>query len=195
MLMKKNRPYQKNYKSNYTKPGFTKGMLKSLIPYLMIIVIGIISFVLIFPEVLSLIPLDFFSNLSYLSEKFGTTIKDFVVFAFTNKYFLFSSLGLLCFILALKLLPYKTIQDGNFYTQKKILVPLYRKICLLLVSSPTFNSSNIHQLSSYADKIHNSFLNSLLVKSKRLTMTVIKNKENLAIFFPVLIKGWNKNRI
>ena len=82
--MKKNRPYQKNYKSNYSKPSFAKGMLKSLIPYLMVIIFGIISFVLIFPEVLSLIPLDFFSNLFNLSEKFGTAIRDFVVFVFAK---------------------------------------------------------------------------------------------------------------
>jgi DNA helicase HerA-like ATPase len=195
MLMKKIKPYQKNYKSNYSKPSFAKGILKSLIPYLMLIIFGIISFVLIFPEVLSLIPLDFFGKLSSLSERFGTAFKDFVVFVFTNKYFLFSSLGLLFFIITLKFLPYRTIQDGNLYTQKKILVPLYRKVCFLLVSSPTFNSSNIHQLSSYASKIHNSFLNSLLVKSKRLTMVIIKNRDDLAIFFPVIIKGWNKNRI
>ena len=193
--MKKNRPYQKNFKSNYSKSSFSKSVLKFLIPYLMVTAVGIFSFVLIFPEVLSLIPLDFFSNLSNSSEKFGTAIRDFVVFVFTNKYFLFSSLSLLCFLITLKLLPYKTMQDGNFYTQKKILVPLYRKVCLLLVSSPIFNSSNIHQHSTYASKVHNSFLNSLLVKSKRLTMIIIKNEDDLAILFPVLVKGWNKKSI
>jgi hypothetical protein len=193
--MSKKKRYTGNYKRTYTstKPIFK--VLKTIAPYLVAVLIGIISFVFIFPEVISFIPSNFFESLASFSKSITANLKEFLTFLLYNKYSLGIVIVLIVISIIIKFLPYYPLPDDQFFTLKKLFLPYYRKISILIISSSIATTSNTFPFSSQESKIHQSFVNSLFSKSDKQHIALYKSEGNVVMFYPVMIKGWKKKKV
>jgi hypothetical protein len=96
--------------------------------------------------------------------------------------------------LLIKFLPYYHISDEQSFTLKKLFLPYYRKIGILVVSSSVTTTSNSFPFSTQESKIHQSFINCLFLKSRKQHIALYKSGENVTIFLPVMTKGWKKSK-
>ncbi len=193
--MSKKKRYTGSYKKTNTSTKPTVRVLRKIAPYFITALVGFISFLFIFPEVISFIPLGFFVSISSFSESLASNLKDVLKSLFYNKYFLIIVLVLILLSLIIKFLPYYPISDDQFFTLKKLFLPYYRKIGVLVVSSSITTTSTSYPYSIQESKIHQSFINSLFLKSRKQHIALYKSGENIIIFFPVMTKGWKNSKM
>jgi hypothetical protein len=193
--MSKKKKYTGSYKrSNKSSKTFVN-ILKKITPYFLVVLVGLVSFFFIFPEIISFIPGDFFISISSFSETLTLNLKDNLKILFFSKYFHISVGVLLSLSLIIKFLPYRPISSNEFFTLKKMLLPYYKKIGILVVSSAIEATSNFFPFSSQESKIHQSFTNCLFLKSREQHIALYRTGENVIIFFPIISKGWKKNKV
>ncbi len=192
--MTKKKKSQFRYSSNKQQQTRTRRIIRAILPWICVIVLGFISFIFLFPELVKLFPSDFLISIAAFSENIALFLKGFFITLFTNLVFISSILALLIFFIAVKLLPFYNIDDTEFYTQKKLFLPFFRKIGVVMVSSSTGNGNSNYSNSSYANKIHESFINCLSLRTKDRMLAIYKHTTGVSIFFPIISKGWIKNR-
>ena len=193
--MSKEKRYTKNYKRTYasTKPIFK--ILKTIAPYFFALLVGLISFVFIFPEVINFIPSNFFASLSSYSKSITANLKEFLILLFYNKYFFIIAITLFILSIIIKFLPYYPLSDDQFFTLKKLFLPYYRKISILVLSSSIATTSNSFPFSTQESKIHQSFVNSLFSKTNRQNIALYRREGNVVMFYPVMASGWKKKKV
>ena len=140
---------------------------------------------------MKLIPSEFLFGVAAFSERITLFLKDF----FTNLAFISSISAIVLLFVTIKLLPFYKIEDAEFYTQKKLFLPIFRKIGVVMVSSSTGKGNNNFSHSSYANKIHETFIKCLSLRTKDRILAIYKHSTGVSIFFPAISKGWLKNRV
>jgi len=193
--MSKKKKYTGSYKRQYNSSKSFVNVLKRITLYFLTASIGLISFVFIFPEVISFIPGNFFGSISSLSESFTLNLKENLEILFFNRYFFISIGALLLLVLIIKFLPYHRISDNQLFTLKKLFLPYYRKIGMLIVSSSVTTTSNSFPFSSQESKIHQSFTNCLFLKSRVQHIALYRSGDNVVVLFPIMTKGWKKSKV
>ena len=126
--MSKKKRYTGSYNKINTSTKPIVRVLKKIAPYFFTALVGFISFLFIFPEVTSFIPVGFFTSISSFSESFALNLKDTFRYLFYNKYFIIIFLVLLLLSLIIKFLPYYPVSDDQFFTLKKLLLPSADKV-------------------------------------------------------------------
>ncbi len=193
--MAKKKKLQFRYNSNKQQQTNTRRIIRVILPWICVIVIGFVSFIFLFPELLKLFPSDFFVSIAAFSEKTALFLKGLFVTLFTNLAFISSISAILLIFIAVRLLPFYNIDDAKFYTQKKLFLPFFfRKIGVVMVSSSIGNGNNKFNHSSYANKIHEAFVNCLSLRTKDKMLAIYKHAKGVSIFFPVISRGWLKDR-
>ncbi len=194
--MVKKSSFQKDYKKSrsYNNSGFGT-ILKALTPYLIVIIMGLLSFVFIFPEILKWFPSDSLGSIGTSVERITSSVVEIFMLVLSNRIFQIFSIVLVTVTVIILLLPFRPVEGAEFYTQKKMLIPFYRKIGVVIAHSPILSSSNTYMYSTHADRIHQAFVNCLKLKIKKLSFIIYKNRDVVSILFPVLSKGFSKKRI
>ncbi|MBY8999290.1 MAG: DUF87 domain-containing protein [Candidatus Heimdallarchaeota archaeon] len=178
----------RNYRSNTKKQP--KRIYKSFLSYFSVILVGIISLFFLFPEITALIPSTFIQSISLFCKNVGIAIIIFFTSVLTNNIFLiFLFCVLTCSIFVL-FLPYRVVESNKYFTMKKIGLPFYRSVSLVVVYSPSSEPSKSFRFNTYANKTHTAFLSSLLMKFNLLSLVFYKNNENFNILFPIVSKGF-----
>ncbi|MHA1801251.1 MAG: ATP-binding protein [Candidatus Heimdallarchaeaceae archaeon] len=193
MNKKNNLHYEKKY--SYQSKRHSNRVLKSLLSIFSVISVGIISFFLLFPEITALIPTTFIQSFSHFCESVGTIIITFFTSVLTNTYFLISFFFVLTFLTIIFFLPYRPVENKKQYILKKIGLPFYRTISMLVVYSSSRDNSKNFRFNTYANKTHSAFLSSLLMKFNLLSLVFYKNNDSLNILFPIVSKGFSLKKI
>ncbi|MHA1202940.1 MAG: ATP-binding protein [Candidatus Heimdallarchaeaceae archaeon] len=193
MSKKNNLHYEKKY--NYQSKKHSNRVLKSLLSIISVVSVGIISLFFLFPEITVLIPSTFVQSFSIFCESVGTAIVIFFTSVLTNKYFLISLFCLLICLTIIFFLPYRPIKSEKQYTLKKLGLPLYRAVSMVVVYSSSCDNPKNFRFNAYANKTHSAFLSSLLMKFKLLSLVFYKNNENLNMLLPIVSKGFNLKNI
>ena len=123
--MTKKRKSQFRYNSNKQKQTNTRRIIRLILPWICVIVIGFVSFIFLFPELLKLFPSDLFVSIAAFSEKTALFLKGLFITLFTNLAFISSISAILLVFIAVRLLPFYNIDDTEFFTQKKLFLPFF----------------------------------------------------------------------
>ncbi len=193
MSKKNNLRYEKKY--NYKSKKHSNRVLKSLLSVVSVVTVGIISLFFLFPEITALIPSTFIQSFSLFCASVGSVIAVFFSSVLTNTYFLISLFCVLVCLAIIPFLPYRPIENKKQYTLKKLGLPFYRTVNMIVVYSSSHNDSKNFRFNAYANKTHSAFLSSLLMKFNLLSLVFYKNDENLNILFPIVSKGFSLNSI
>jgi hypothetical protein len=183
------------YSTSKQKQSKTRRFIKTILPWISVITVGFVSFIFLFPELLKLLPFDSMTSLAIFAEKLALALKNFFIILFTNVAFISTISAIILVLIAVKLLPFYTIDSVAFYTQKKLFLPFYRKIGIVMVSSSTGNGNNNFSRNTYANKIHEAFIKGLSLRVKDRMLAIYKHSTGVSIFFPVICKGLSQNRI
>ena len=194
--MVKKSGFRKDYKKskNYNRSRFG-AILKALAPFFVVIIMGLLSFIFVFPEILKWLPSDRLSSIGTSIEAVTHSIVAIFTVVLSNRIFQISCAVVATIFVIIVLLPYRTIEDTEFYTQKKILMPLYRKVGMVIAHSPILSSSNTYMYSTHVDRIHQSFMNCLKLKIQKLSFVIYKHKATVSILFPIMSKGLSKKKV
>jgi DNA helicase HerA-like ATPase len=183
------------YSTSKQKQSKTRRIIKSILPWISVAIVGTVSFVLLFPELLRLFPSSSMTSLAIFAEKLALALKSFFITLSTNIAFI-STISAVVFLLVLvRLLPFYNIDGTEFYTQKKLFLPFYRKIGIVMVSSSTGNGNSNFSRSSYANKIHEAFIKGLSLRAKDRMLAIYKHSRGVSILFPVISKGISQKRV
>ena len=193
--MVKKSSFQKEYKRNSKYKSRYGTILKALAPYIIVIIVGLFSFAFIFPEILKWLPFESLSSIGTSIETITSSVVSIFTLVFSNKIFQISIAVLTTLFVVVLLLPFRLVEDSEFYTQKKMLIPLYRKIGIVVVHSPIVSSSNTYMYTTHANRIHQAFMNCLQLKIKKLSFMIYKHQDTVSIMFSVMSKGFSKKRI
>jgi len=186
---------QFRYSSSKQKQSKTRRVIKTILPWISVTIVGFVFFIFLFPELLKLIPSNFMVSLAVFAENLALVLKNFFITLFTNIAFISTISTVLLVLIAIRFLPFYNIDSVEFFTQKKLFLPFYRKIGVVIVSSSTGNGNNNFNRSSYANKIHEAFIRGLSLRAKDRMLAIYKHSTGVSIFFPVISKGWLKKRI
>ena len=194
--MVKKSGFQKDYKKsrNYNKSKFGT-ISKVLAPYLIVIIVGLLAFVFVFPEILKWFPSDLLGSIGTSVERITDSIIAIFLLVLSNRIFQIFCAVVITTSIIILLLPFRPVEGTEFYTQKKMLIPFYRKVGVVIAHSPILSSSNTYMYSTHADRIHQAFMNCLKLKIKKLSFIIFKNRDVVSILFPVMTKGFSKKGI
>ena len=190
MIKRKSLRNKENRYGKYSRRKSSR-ILKGLLTYTSVATVGFFSLFFLFPEITILIPSEAIQSFTVFCENVGNSIIFFFTSVITNRIFLIVLSSIATFAFIILLLPYRTVENSHYYTLKKIGFPYYRNIVMLAVYSSSFDSSKSNKFNTYLNKIHLSFLSSLLLKLNLLSLLYFKNGEHLNILFPVVTKGFN----
>ena len=193
MNKKNNLHYEKKYR--YQSKKYSNRVLKSILSVISVVSVGIISLFFLFPEIAILIPSTFIQSFSIFCEKVGTVIVVFFTSVLANKYFLISLFCVLICLAIILFLPYRPVESKKQYTLKKIGLPLYRAVSIVVIYSSSRDNPKNFRFNAYANKTHSAFLSSLLMKFNLLSLVFYKNNENLNMLFPIVSKGFSLKNI
>ncbi len=193
MNKKNNLHYEKKY--NYKSKKHSNRVLKSLLSFISVVTVGIFSLFFLFPEITVLVPSTFIQSFSHFCESVGAAIVVFFTSVLTNTYFLISLFCVLFCLTIIIFLPYKSVENKKQYTLKKLGLPFYRTVNMMVVYSSSHNNSKNFRFNAYANKTHSAFLSSLLMKFNLLSLVFYKNDENLNMLFPIVSKGLSLKNI
>ncbi len=193
MNKKNNLHYEKKYR--YQSKKYSNRVLKSILSVISVVSVGIISLFFLFPEITVLIPSTFIQSFSIFCERVGTFIVVFFTSVLTNKYFLISLFCILICLAIILFLPYRPVEGKKQYTLKKIGLPLYRAVSMVVIYSSSRDNPKNFRFNAYANKTHSAFLSSLLMKFNLLSLVFYKNNENLNMLFPIVSKGFSLKNI
>ena len=194
MAKTKNLPSSK-YRYNKSSESKKKRLIKKILPWFFVVLVGLIAFIFLFPELLKILPFESLIVLAEFSENVSLALKGFFVTIFTNTVVLISIAGLVILLILIKFLPFYPVDDANSQTQKKLFMPYYRKIGIIIVSSATNDSTNVSSVNSYANRVHQAFISCLSMKKRERMLAVYKHNTGVSLFFPVATKGWLKNKV
>ncbi len=138
MYKKKHLPSK--YQSRKKSQSRTYRIFKLILPWLVVIIVGFITFIFLFPELIQLIPFEPLVALSLFGEKIALFLKNFFVGLFTNVVVISLISTLVLTFLLIKFLPFYPVDDSDSYTQKKLFLPFFRKMSILIVSSSVSSS-------------------------------------------------------
>ena len=177
------------------KKNYRFSLQKTIIIYFIVTIIAVITFVLLFPEILGWLPVNQFTLvLNKVSLAFSNcflNIKSFVV----NQWFIGFSLLILLILLAVKKLPYYNITGKKYYTLKKLFLPYYRKISIIIVNSSLTSNNRTTINNSYMNRTNITFVNHLLLQSKQIQMGIFSQRRSVNVFFAVVEHGWNEKKV
>ncbi len=196
MVKKKNPSNKYKYNSKKSKESKKIRIFKRILPWLIVILVGLISFIFLFPELIKLLPFEPLVVIAEFSENVSLALKGFFVTVFTNVAALSSIVGLVILLIIIKFLPFYPVDDVNSQTQKKLFLPFYRKVGIVIVSSSVTNSSNnFDSVNSYANRVHQAFISCLSMRKRDRMLAVYKHNTGVSLFFPVAVKGWLKKKV
>jgi len=193
--MVKKSSFQKEYKANRNYNSRFGTILKALAPYLIVIFMGLLSFIFVFPEILKWLPSERLGTIGISIERITSSIVAVFTIVFSNRIFQISIVILVVIFVVVLLLPFRPVEDGEFFTQKKMLIPFFRKVGVVIAHSPILTSSNTYMYTTHANRIHQAFMNCLKLKIKRLSFVIYKHRDSVSILFPVMSKGFSKKKI
>jgi len=192
MTKAKNYPTRK-YTSKKNNASKKKRIAKKVIPWIIVVLVGVIAFSFLFPEILKLLNIDPLTALAEFAESVSLALKGFFLTIFTNTAVLISIAGVVVLIVVVRFLPFYPIDDANSQTSKKLFISYFRKVGIIIVSSAS--KSNNNSALSYANRVHNAFLSCLSMKKRERMLGILSHSTGVSLFFPIAVSGFFRKKV
>ncbi|NPD87384.1 MAG: ATP-binding protein [Asgard group archaeon] len=182
---KRNPSYSSDSEAN---ERITKSWIKSIISYIVTLIVGLTAFFFLFPELISKI----FPSFSLASSSFITKLRDALS---TPLLRVILSIGLIILLILVlwNYSPYVITSNKEVFCQRKVFFPFFCKVSSILLVSQVESDNTNRQY--YAFKIHESFSQSLAFNISHIQMAISNFESIVSIYFILTLKGFVRKNL
>lgn len=186
MKRSKYRDNKKRNSSRSTSPQSSKqrerSVMLEVLPYIIVLIVGTISFIFLFPELASWFPalsfltdMRFFSSISTFFTNLWEMISNSLQRVFSSIVGTTAFLGTIIFITFCIFSPYVKTKNQKVFCQRKMCFPFYRFTSILLVNSL---GSDIVNKKHFAYKVHENFGQTMALNIDQVQMITHYSVQN-----------------
>ncbi len=183
-------------KSTSKSLNHNKSVTRIMLSYVAIVVVGLASFVFLFPElIVGLFPelsssnfLRFFYSISAFFTNLWMTIRTSSFMILLGSLFL----TIILLVVLYRFSPYVMAKNQEVFCQRKLFFPYYKFSTVLLVTSANKErNTNRFQLT----KADNNFGQTLVLNINHIEMLILKHESIISIYFILARRGFFKKNI
>jgi len=183
-------------KSTSKSLNHNRSVMRTILFYVAIVFIGLTSFFIIFPELITLLFPDlssssiihFFFSISTFFSDLWVTIRNSTIIVLLGTFLLI----IVLLIILYRLSPYVIIKNQEAFCQRKMFFPSYKVTSILLVNSVNRDRpANRHYLS----KTDTNFCQTLILNIKQVEILIFKHESTIGIYFILSRKGFFRKKL